>query len=201
MRKLDGIDRRILRVLQENGRIQNVELAEKVGLSPSPCLRRVKMLEESGVIERYVALLDASKINVGLTVFARIWLTGQDAETVEHFVAEVRGLPQVVECHLMAGDCDFLLRIVAADLRGLPAVPDRPPDPDRGRTERQDRRAHAEDQAHLGAPALTNAAPDRASAPNRASGERDANQPQVRDQTEPSLPTQPTHSIPGRRNS
>lgn len=116
MRKLDGIDRRILRVLQENGRIQNVELAEKVGLSPSPCLRRVKLLEESGVIERYVALLDASKINVGLTVFARIWLTGQDAETVEHFVAEVRSLPQVVECHLMAGDCDFLLRIVAADL-------------------------------------------------------------------------------------
>jgi len=116
MRKLDGIDRRILRALQENGRIQNVELAEKVGLSPSPCLRRVKMLEESGVIERYVALLDASKINVGLTVFARIWLTGQDAETVEHFVAEVRRLPQVVECHLMAGDCDFLLRIVAADL-------------------------------------------------------------------------------------
>ena len=116
MRKLDGIDRRILRVLQENGRIQNVDLAEKVGLSPSPCLRRVKMLEESGVIERYVALLDASKIGVGLTVFARVWLTGQDVATVEHFVAEVKRLPQVVECHLMTGDCDFLLRVVAADL-------------------------------------------------------------------------------------
>jgi Lrp/AsnC family leucine-responsive transcriptional regulator len=116
MRNLDDIDRRILRVLQENGRIQNVELAEKVGLSPSPCLRRVKMLEEAGVIERYVALLDASKINAGLTVFARIWLTGQDEETVEHFVAAVKRLPQVVECHLMAGDCDFLLRVVAADL-------------------------------------------------------------------------------------
>jgi DNA-binding Lrp family transcriptional regulator len=116
MRTLDVVDRRILRVLQENGRIQNVDLAEKVGLSPSPCLRRVKMLEESGVIERYVALLDASKVGAGLTVFARIWLTGQDAETIEHFVAEVRRLPQVVECHLMAGDCDFLLRVVAADL-------------------------------------------------------------------------------------
>jgi Lrp/AsnC family leucine-responsive transcriptional regulator len=116
MRTLDVVDRRILRVLQENGRIQNVDLAEKVGLSPSPCLRRVKMLEESGVIERYVALLDASKVGAGLTVFVRIWLTGQDAETVEHFVAEVRRLPQVVECHLMAGDCDFLLRVVAADL-------------------------------------------------------------------------------------
>jgi Lrp/AsnC family transcriptional regulator, repressor for azl operon len=117
MRTLDVVDRRILRVLQENGRIQNVDLAEMVGLSPSPCLRRVKMLEESGVIERYVALLDASKVGAGLTVFARIWLTGQDAETVEHFVAEVRRLPQVVECHLMAGDCDFLLRVVAADLK------------------------------------------------------------------------------------
>lgn len=116
MRKLDGIDRRILRVLQENGRIQNVELAEKVGLSPSPCLRRVKLLEESGVIERYVALLDASKVGVGLTVFARVWLTGQDAETVEHFVAAVKRLPEVVECHLMTGDCDFMLRVVAADL-------------------------------------------------------------------------------------
>ncbi|MER7793203.1 Lrp/AsnC family transcriptional regulator [Streptomyces sp. NPDC097640] len=116
MKELDAIDRRILRALQENGRIQNVELAEKVGLSPSPCLRRVKMLEEAGVIERYVALLNPAKIGMGLTVFARIWLTGQDAETVEHFTEEVKLLPQIVECHLMAGDCDFLLRVVAADL-------------------------------------------------------------------------------------
>lgn len=114
--KLDAIDRRILRTLQKNGRMQNIELAEQVGLSPSPCLRRVKMLEESGVIERYVALVDASKIGMGLTVFARVWLTSQHAETVDHFTEEVKRLPQVVECHLMAGDCDFLLRIVAADL-------------------------------------------------------------------------------------
>ena len=73
MHKLDDIDRRILRTLQENGRIQNIELAEKVGLSPSPCLRRVKLLEEAGVIERYVALLNAPKIGKGLTVFARVW--------------------------------------------------------------------------------------------------------------------------------
>jgi DNA-binding Lrp family transcriptional regulator len=116
MKKLDAIDRRILQALQENGRMANVELAEKIGLSPSPCLRRVKMLEESGVIERYVALLDASKIGAGLTVFARVWLTGQDSATVEHFTEAVRRLPQIVECHLMAGDCDFLLRVVAADL-------------------------------------------------------------------------------------
>jgi DNA-binding Lrp family transcriptional regulator len=116
MQNLDKIDRRILRALQEDGRIQNVDLAKKVGLSPSPCLRRVKILEESGVIERYVALLNASKIGAGLTVFARVWLKAQDAQTVEVFTEEVKRLPQVVECHLMAGDCDFLLRIVAADL-------------------------------------------------------------------------------------
>ncbi|RJT41440.1 Lrp/AsnC family transcriptional regulator [Mesorhizobium waimense] len=116
MSKLDDIDRRILRALQKDGRVQNTELAEQVGLSPSPCLRRVKLLEEAGVIERYVALVDASKIGMGLTVFARIWLTGQDVETVDHFTEQVKRLPQIVECHLMAGDCDFLLRIVAADL-------------------------------------------------------------------------------------
>ncbi len=118
MTKLDEIDRRILRALQANGRIQNIELAEKVGLSPSPCLRRVKMLEAAGVIERYVALLDASKIGKGLTVFARIWLTGQDAETVDHFTDRIRSVPEVVECHLMAGECDFLLRVVVADIDG-----------------------------------------------------------------------------------
>jgi Lrp/AsnC family leucine-responsive transcriptional regulator len=116
MHKLDKIDRRILRALQEDGRIQNVDLARKVGLSPSPCLRRVRILEESGVIERYVALLDASKIGAGLTIFARIWLKAQDVQTVEIFTEEIKRLPQIVECHLMAGDCDFLLRVVAADL-------------------------------------------------------------------------------------
>lgn len=113
---LDAIDRRILKALQRNGRLQNVELAEEVGLSPSPCLRRVRLLEEAGVIERYVAVLNAAKVGKGLTVFARVWLKGQDAETVDHFTDAVRLLPEVVECHLMAGDCDFLLRIVAADL-------------------------------------------------------------------------------------
>lgn len=114
--KIDAIDRRILAALQRDGRLQNVELAKEVGLSPSPCLRRVRLLEESGVIDRYVAVLNANKVGKGLTVFARVWLTGQDAETVDHFTDEIKLLPEVVECHLMAGDCDFLLRIVAADL-------------------------------------------------------------------------------------
>lgn len=114
--QLDSIDRAILRVLQKEGRIQNVELAERVGLSPSPCLRRVRLLEEAGVIERYVAVVDPARVDLALQVFARVWLTGQDEETVVPFVEAVRKLPQVVECHLMAGDCDFILKVVAADL-------------------------------------------------------------------------------------
>jgi Lrp/AsnC family transcriptional regulator, leucine-responsive regulatory protein len=116
--KLDAIDRRILLILQRDARCPNNELARQVGLSPSPCLRRVRLLEENGVIERYAAILDASKIGMGLTVFARVWLTGQDDDQVDHFIQEVGKLAQIIECHLMAGDCDFLLRIVADDLEG-----------------------------------------------------------------------------------
>lgn len=114
--KLDSIDIKILKALQRNGKLQNVELSDIVNLSPSPCLRRVRILEEEGVIERYVAVLNPAKVNKGLTIFARVWLTGQDVETVDHFTDIIKDLPEVVECHLMAGDCDFLLRIVAADL-------------------------------------------------------------------------------------
>lgn len=98
--------------------MQNVELADKVGLSPSPCLRRVKLLEEAGVIERYVALIDPAKVGMGQTLFVRVWLEGQDEDRVKVFVDAVRKLPEVVECHLMAGDSDFLLRVVAPDLEG-----------------------------------------------------------------------------------
>lgn len=113
---LDATDRRILAVLQEDGRIQNIDLAKRVGLSPSPCLRRVRLLEESGVITRYVAMLDASKINVGFIVFARVWLKGQDEGMVRQFMSEIQRMPEVLECHLMAGDSDFLLRVAVADL-------------------------------------------------------------------------------------
>ncbi|KAF1043195.1 MAG: Leucine-responsive regulatory protein [Herbaspirillum frisingense] len=114
--EFDAIDRRILDALQRDGRLQNVELAKEVGLSPSPCLRRVRMLEEAGVIEGYVAVLNPAMIGKGLSVYARVWLKGQDAATVDGFTAAIRHLPEVVECHLMAGDCDFLLRVVVADL-------------------------------------------------------------------------------------
>ncbi len=96
--------------------MQNIELAKKVGLSPSPCLRRVKQLEEAGVIERYVALVNPVKVGMGLTLYVRVWLTGQDTDTVDRFISEVTVLPQGVECYLIAGDCDFLLRVVTAEL-------------------------------------------------------------------------------------
>ncbi len=113
---MDKIDRRILQTLQQDGKLANNELAQRVGLSASPCLRRVKQLEETGIIEKYVALVNPQKVNLGLTVFARIWLKGQDAKTVNHFIDSVRGIPEIVECQLMAGDCDFFLRIVVTDL-------------------------------------------------------------------------------------
>ena len=90
--KLDKIDKHILQVLQRDGKIQNIELAKEVGLSPSPCLRRVRLLEESGVITRYVAVLDGSMVDAGLSLFARIWFRAQDAETIEEFVKAIKVL-------------------------------------------------------------------------------------------------------------
>lgn len=114
--QLDEIDKRILRALQRDGRMQNLELAKEVGLSPSPCLRRVRLLEEAGVISRYVAVLDGSKIGATLSLFVRVWFKAQDAETIKQFVEAIKQLPEVVECHLMAGECDALLRIITEDL-------------------------------------------------------------------------------------
>lgn len=113
---LDAIDRRILRALQRNGRMSNVELANEVGLSPSPCLRRVRLLEERGVIDRYAAVLNGPSLGLGLTVFARIWFKTQDAQTTHLFAETVRNFPEVVECYLTTGECDAIMRIVTADL-------------------------------------------------------------------------------------
>lgn len=114
--KLDDIDKRILRVLQRNGRIANNDLAREVGLSPSPCLRRVRLLEEAGVIDRYVAVLNPAKIGKGLTFFVRIRLDQQDEETLQTFAEAILKLPQVVECYFMLGDFDAMIRVVAADI-------------------------------------------------------------------------------------
>lgn len=114
--KLDNIDRHILRVLQKDASIQNTELAQIVGLSPSPCLRRVKLLQESGVIKRYIAIVDGAKVDAGLTLFSRIWFKAQDAKTIDSFIEAIQDMPEIIECHLMAGECDAWLRIVTKDL-------------------------------------------------------------------------------------
>lgn len=113
---LDAIDKRILRSLQKNGRMPNVELANEVGLSPSPCLRRVRLLEESGVIDRYAALLNGQKIGLGLTVFVRVWFKTQDSDTTHKFAETVRSFPEVMECYLTTGECDAIMRVVTEDL-------------------------------------------------------------------------------------
>ncbi|MBB3453344.1 DNA-binding Lrp family transcriptional regulator [Rhizobium sp. BK313] len=114
--RLDELDKRILHALQRDGRLQNIELAKEVGLSPSPCLRRVKLLEEAGIIDRYVAVLNPVKAGLPLSMFARVWLTAQDAETIDHFMDAMKKLPQVMECYIMLGESDALLRVVVSDL-------------------------------------------------------------------------------------
>ncbi len=113
---LDAIDRRILSVLQERARISNADLAREVGLSPSPCLRRVRELEESGVIRRYATLLDPAAVGLGVSVFINVTLERQIESALELFEAAVVERPEVMECYLMTGDADYLLRVVVADL-------------------------------------------------------------------------------------
>lgn len=113
---IDAIDRRILRILQRNGRMSNVDLANEVGLSPSPCLRRVRILEELGVIDRYAAVLNPEKLELGLMVFVRVWFKTQDAEVTHRFAETVRKFPEVMECYLTTGECDAIMRVVTTDL-------------------------------------------------------------------------------------
>ncbi|WP_322081708.1 Lrp/AsnC family transcriptional regulator [Burkholderia sp. BCC1972] len=114
--KLDAIDRRILRALQRNSNQTNAELAQQAGLSPTPCLRRVHLLEEQGVIDAYVALLNPAAVDLRFTAFVRVTLERQDKTTVERFAREMEQAPEVLECHLMAGSYDYLLRVIAKDL-------------------------------------------------------------------------------------
>jgi Lrp/AsnC family transcriptional regulator, leucine-responsive regulatory protein len=113
---LDAIDRRILAQLQENARIPNVELAESVGLSPSPCSRRVKALEDAGVIRRYAALIDPAAAGLPVSVFISVTLDRQSENDLEVFERRIASLPEVMECYLMTGDADYLLRVVVPDL-------------------------------------------------------------------------------------
>ncbi len=112
---IDAIDQRILAALQQNGRLSNVQLAEKVSLSESACLRRVRHLEQSGIIDRYVMLLDQTAIGKPGTVFVRVTLEGQQQEKLLKFEEEIGRVKDVLECYLMSGDSDYLLKIIVRD--------------------------------------------------------------------------------------
>ena len=112
----DNIDTRIRKALQRNGRLQNNELANEIGLSNSACLRRVNQLEENGVIDNYVALLNPKKVNCNLIVYALGSFFEEDPELKERFIFEVKLIPQITECHFMAGSFDFLLKLNVSDL-------------------------------------------------------------------------------------
>src|ERR1700709_1800791 len=116
MSALDAIDRKILAALQIDSRITMQDLAEKVGLSISPCHRRVKLLEERGVITRYIAMVDQKSLGLHVSVFISIKLVRQKEEDLERFARAISGWEEVLECYLMTGNRDYLLRVVAADL-------------------------------------------------------------------------------------
>lgn len=116
MIELDDIDRRIVGALQGEGRLPMVDLAERVGLSPTPCQRRVKRLEEEGVIERYAALVSPPALGLALQAMVQVTLDDHSEKTVDAFEAAIRARPEVVACYAMTGDMDFLLHVLAPDL-------------------------------------------------------------------------------------
>jgi len=119
MTDLDAIDIRILNILQDNARITTLELAEQVGLSATPCARRVKRLEDDGLIERYVTLLDEKKAGLDLSVFISVRLRNQTGETIDQFERSVRSMPEITECYLVSGVHDYLLHLRVADVDAL----------------------------------------------------------------------------------
>ncbi|MDG0969141.1 MAG: Lrp/AsnC ligand binding domain-containing protein [Porticoccaceae bacterium] len=114
--QLDRIDRRILIVLQKNGRIPNVELAKKVNLTPTPCLERVKRLEKEGFINRYVALVDPLKVSLALCAYIEVQLASSNTAAFKRFNQKMRDLPEVQECQMVAGGFDYLIKIRVADM-------------------------------------------------------------------------------------
>ena len=117
--KLDSTDLRILAALQADGALSNVELARRVHLSPSPCLTRVKALEAAGVIERYVALVNAKNLGLGLNVFISISLKTLSNEGLADFERRIAEQDEVMECYLMSGDSDYLIRVALPDIAAL----------------------------------------------------------------------------------
>ena len=115
----DAVDWKILRLLQDNARLSNVELARAVNLSPSPCLARVRALEQGGYISRYVTVLDPLKLGLQLSVFIRVRLEKQIEPSLEAFEKAMLDRPEVMECYLMTGDADYLIRVAVPDIAAL----------------------------------------------------------------------------------
>lgn len=118
-RSLDAIDLQILAALQANAKLTNVELSERVHLSPSPCLARVRALEKDQVIGRYVTLLNPRALGLNVSVFIQVSLEKQSKKALEAFESAIQARPEVMECYLMSGDADYLLRVVVADVQAL----------------------------------------------------------------------------------
>lgn len=122
MSELDSIDRKILRELQRDGAIRNDVLAERVGLSPSPTLRRVKALEDAGYVQSYVALLNADRLGLGVRVLIEMRLTVQDRDALDRFEKAVSAIPEVIECVTVLGDWDYVLTVVARDIENYQRI-------------------------------------------------------------------------------
>ena len=120
--ELDKLDSELLRLLQNDGRLTNAELAQRIGLSPSACFRRLQRLEQSGVISGYAALIDGGAIGRPTTVFIEVTLASQGSAALDAFERAVAACPDVLECHLMSGDFDYLLRVAVADMRDYERV-------------------------------------------------------------------------------
>jgi len=114
--QIDRLDRQILSTLQNNGRLSNVELAAQVNLSPSACLRRVQKLEADGIISGYCAVIDPGKIGLGLQAFVRVQLRSHESKDVAQFVARVQDWNEVIACHALTGEMDYLLHVLVSDL-------------------------------------------------------------------------------------
>ena len=114
--KIDKIDKKILKILQSDGRITNAQLSKEIGLSPAPTLERVKKLEQTGFINSYHAVLDPVKLGIGVCTFVKVSLKNHNKASIERFIAAIEQIEEITECHHTTGTCDFMLKVVAADI-------------------------------------------------------------------------------------
>jgi len=114
--KLDATDRKILKILQTDSNITNAQLAQEIGLSPAPTLERVKKLENGKVIRSYHAVVDQGKVGLGVSTFVMVTLKGHNKENIQKFVEAIKGIEEVIECHHLTGQADFILKVVSSDI-------------------------------------------------------------------------------------